>query len=350
MSGGVDSSVAAALLLQQGYRVVGVTMKLWDYPPGITPSLRGCCSLDDTQDAASVASKLGIPHYTLNLKDEFRLQVIDNFIAEYKAGRTPNPCIRCNTFLKWGALFSKMQELNLDCIATGHYARVECENGEYRLLKSSIPRKDQSYALWGIPCDKLPRTVFPLGNLAKEEVRKIADSLGFKNADKPESQEICFIPDNDYGNFLTAQGVKSVEGDIIGPDGKIIGRHPGYIYYTLGQRKGLGGGAPYPLFVNRIDTIDNKVYAGPRQSVVFSTLKAVGVNWLTNEIPSGEFPAVVKIRYADPGRKAMVTPHGASEISCRFPDGVEAPTPGQSAVVYEEDRVLCGGIIECIVK
>ena len=350
MSGGVDSSVAAVVLMEAGYEVVGITMKLWDFPAGSDIPERGCCSVDDTLDAASVAAKLGFPHYTVNLLDDFRREVIDNFVGEYRSGRTPNPCVRCNTGLKWGALWDKMEELNLDHIATGHYARVLDDGNEPGLFRSINLKKDQSYALWGIEYEKLKRTIFPLGNMLKEEVRRKAEKMGLRMANKPESQEICFIPDNDYGNFLKGRGVISSEGEIIGPGGKVIGKHDGYIHYTIGQRKGLGGGAAFPLFVNRVDPLHNRVYAGPKANAVFRKILVKQVNWLTKKTPLENFRGEVKIRYNDPGRDAIITSTGESTLSIEFPDGALAPAPGQSAVVYLKDRVICGGIIDSVAK
>jgi len=350
MSGGVDSSVAAARLMEAGYEVVGVTMKLWDFPAGSDIPERGCCSVDDTLDAASVAAKLGFPHYTVNLLNDFSREVIDDFIGEYRLGRTPNPCIRCNTYLKWGALWAKMEELDLDYIATGHYARVLDDGSEPGLFRSINLKKDQSYALWGIDYHKLKRTIFPLGDVRKEEVRLKAEKMGLRTANKPESQEICFIPDNNYGNFLKGRGVISSEGEIIGPDGNVMGKHDGYIHYTIGQRKGLGGGAPFPLFVNRIDPLNNRVYAGPVEDAVFRKILVKQVNWLTEKTPLEKFNGQVKIRYNDPGRDAVITSTGENTLSIEFPDGVPAPAPGQSAVIYLKARVICGGIIDSVEK
>jgi len=350
MSGGVDSSTAAAMLTETCSTVVGVTMKLWDFPPELQPPGRGCCSIEDAADAAAVAAKLGIAHYVLNLKDEFHAQIITDFISEYRAGRTPNPCIRCNSFLKWGALWKKKEELGLEYLATGHYAQIIEAGGEFGLYRAQNLRKDQSYALWGIPYQKLSRTLFPLGRLTKEEVRRKAEVLGLRTAKKPESQEICFIPDNDYGSFLRRQGVKIDKGEMVDGRGNVIGEHTGYCDYTIGQRKGLGGGAPYPLFVNQIDAQNNRIYVGPRAEVVFRKIAVSEVNWLAAEPLAVDFSATVKIRYNDPGREALVRPISREILSIDFARGVEAPTPGQSAVVYKDNRVICGGIIQSMEK
>lgn len=345
MSGGVDSSTAASLLVQQGYNVVGITMKMWDFPDGSALPQSGCCSLRDTLDAADTAAKIGVPHYTVNLKDEFYEDVIRNFIDEYKAGRTPNPCIRCNTFLKWGALWKKKEELGLDYIATGHYARILNIRGEIGLYRSLNLTKDQSYALWGIPYKKLKSTIFPLGELTKDTVRKNAKLLGLRTADKPDSQEICFVPDKKYGNFLRNHGVKIDKGEIVDFEGNIIGAHPGYIHYTIGQRKGLGGGAAEPLYVSRIDPAENRIVVGIRDTIRFKCVTVKNLNWLIEEPPASPFTAEIKIRYKDHGNTGEVVILNDGTLKIEFPDGVEAPTPGQSAVVYQEDRVICGGII-----
>jgi len=345
MSGGVDSSVAAALLQEYCETVVGITMKLWDFPPAEQSPGRGCCSIEDAADAAAVAAKLGIPHYVLNLKEDFFRLVVSDFIVEYRSGRTPNPCIRCNTMMKWGALWKKKEEMNLDYIATGHYAQVKKINGEVGLYRADFREKDQSYALWGIPYHKLAGTVFPLGALSKAEVRRKAESMGLRTAKKAESQEICFIPDNDYGGFLRRQGVEIGRGEMLDAAGRVLGSHSGYIDYTIGQRKGLGGGSPYPLFVHRIDASANRIYVGPRQDTVFRRVAVDKVNWLTEEPVYHQFSALVKIRYSDAGREALVKAIDSARLSIEFASGVEAPTPGQSAVVYAGERVICGGII-----
>ncbi len=348
MSGGVDSSVAAALLAENCAMVVGVTMKLWDFLPEQQHPGKGCCSIEDAADAAAVAAKLGIPHYVLNLKDDFFKQIVEDFISEYRAGRTPNPCIRCNAFLKWGALWKKKEELGLDYLATGHYAQVIENGGEFGLYRAQNLRKDQSYALWGIPFHKLSNTLFPIGQLTKEEVRGKAEALGLRTAKKPESQEICFIPDNDYGSFLRGHGVKIERGEMVDAQGKVIGEHSGYCDYTIGQRKGLGGGAPYPLFVNQIDPLTNRIYVGPREEVIFRNITVSEVNWLISEPLASDFSATVKIRYNDPGKEASVKLLSLNRLSIEFVHGVEAPTAGQSAVVYLDDRVICGGIIQTV--
>lgn len=347
MSGGVDSSVAAALLIERGWKVTGATMRLWDYAP--QPGLRHkfCCSLQDSMDAAFIASMLGIQHHTIDLKEHFMKAVVDDFVSEYSKGRTPNPCIRCNSLLKWGALWDKKNELGLDYFATGHYARVLKTDGDYALFRAKNRGKDQSYALWQIPQAKLKNTVLPLGEIgSKDDVRRKAEMMGLPAAKRPESQEVCFIPDDDYASFLKNAGVESKPGDIVDKSGDILGRHQGVIHYTVGQRKGLGGGYPQPMYVSRIDPLRSLIYIGPREDIIFRKIEVRGVNWLVNPIPDEEFEAEVKIRYRDPGQKAVVKPIGDDGLSIHFPEGAEAPTSGQSAVVYIGGRVVCGGIIE----
>jgi tRNA-specific 2-thiouridylase len=345
MSGGVDSSVAAVKLLEAGYRVIGITMKLWDSQEGFSPG-RGCCSLDDARDAQAVAGKLGFPHYVLNLKDEFQKYVIDDFISEYRTGRTPNPCIRCNSFLKWGALWEKKRSLGVDFIATGHYAQILPTEDGVGLFRAKSSDKDQSYALWGISRNKLAHTLLPLGALEKAEVRKIAQNLGLRVADKAESQEICFIPDNDYSAFLHNIGIEIGEGEIVDEAGNIIGHHPGYHHYTIGQRKGLGGGFIAPMFVYMIDPQTNRIYVGEREKILFNIVYASNINWLISHPPDSEFTAIVKVRYRDAGREAVISLLSEKSLKAYFPQGVEAPTPGQSLVVYDKERVIAGGIID----
>jgi tRNA-specific 2-thiouridylase len=345
MSGGVDSSVAAVKLVEAGYQVVGVTMKLWDFSEGNRPG-RGCCSIDDALDAQAVAGKLGFPHYVLNLKEEFQKYVIDDFIAEYRSGRTPNPCIRCNSYLKWGALWDKKENLGIDYIATGHYAQILATSDGFGLFTAHSREKDQSYALWGIPQNRLAKTLFPLGALDKSQVRKIAGELGLKVAGKSESQEICFIPDNNYSSFLQKSGFNIGEGEIVDEKGKVLRHHPGYHHYTIGQRKGLGGGSPHPMFVYKIEPQSNRVYVCERERVIFNVVYADRINWLISPPPASEFTAIAKVRYRDPGRSAVISILSDNNIKAYFLQGVEAPTPGQSLVIYEGERVIAGGIID----
>lgn len=346
MSGGVDSSVAAAKLVEEGFRVVGATMWHWDFPPGAKQSEVEVAETPRfAQEASQVAVKLGLPHHIIDLRETFRERIVSDFIAEYRAGRTPNPCVRCNALMKWGALWDKKNELNLDYLATGHYARVLETDDGVGLFRAANSRKDQSYALWAVPLEKLSATIFPLGESDKESVRSKAADLGLKTVVKTESQEICFIPLNNYGEFLEDSGLKAEPGDIIDHHGDVIGRHKGIIHYTIGQRKGLGGGAPHPLFVVRIDPVENIIHVGPRERIIFHDIEVTGVNWLTKRIPHIDFRAVVKVRYLDKGREARVSPQGEARMKIHFPQGVEAPTPGQSAVVYIGDRVIGGGII-----
>ena len=350
MSGGVDSSVAAAKLLESGFKVVGVTMKLWDNPPEVNYPARGCCSQQDVDDAKSVAEKLGFQHKTLNLGADFERNIIDDFIQEYRAGRTPNPCVRCNALIKWGFLWDMMRELSLNFIATGHYARTMRTDDGAGLFRSTNRLKDQSYALWGIHREKLEQTIFPLWEMSKDDVRAEAVKLGLQTAFRAESQEICFIPDDNYRKFLVNAGVNAGEGNILDLDGKVVGTHKGYIHYTIGQRKGLGGGWRQPMYVKRIDSEENRIYIAPKEEMSSHNIEVDKVNWLVHPIPQIEFRAVVKIRYRDPGGEAIVTPEGDCRMTIHFPQGVEAPTPGQSAVVYQGDRILGGGVIERIIE
>lgn len=336
MSGGVDSSAAAALLLKQGFRVVGATMNLMGLPPAI-------CA----RSAVLTAKKLGIEHHIIDLKDYFNRTVVEDFITEYRTGRTPNPCVRCNAQLKWGALWDKMEQLSLDFIATGHYAQVKSVDGYQGLFRAANTSKDQSYALWKISLRKLERTIFPLGAVkGKDEVCRIAKELDLPAAETSESQEICFIVDDDYVKFLQNKGVKSSPGDLVSSSGEVIGRHQGYINYTVGQRKGLGGGFDQPMYVHSIDSRRNRVHIGPRRTVISREITASEVNWLVKPIPGDSFEAEVKIRYKDPGRRALVIPSGGDNMNIRFPQGVEAAAPGQSAVVYVGDRLIAGGVID----
>lgn len=356
MSGGVDSSVSAALLHECGYRVIGITLNLWDYESsgGNVNRESGCCSIDTMADARAVCHQLGAPHYVLDLREIFRGTVRDNFRDEYFSGRTPNPCVRCNTFIKWGALLQHALRIGAAKLATGHYARVAFDGDRQRwvLMRGRDVQKDQSYALWGLRQEMLAKTYFPLGNLTKREVREIARHLELKTAAKPESQEICFIPDNDYRRYLREQaearpgGAQPIHsGPIHDTAGVQIGVHEGIPFYTVGQRKGLGVAAGRPLFVTRIEPESNTIVMGDRDALAQREVVIEQANWIEGEAP--ELPSAVtcKIRYKDPGAEAEIieaTTHGAS---LRFRVVQRAITPGQSAVMYDGDRVVGGGVI-----
>jgi tRNA-specific 2-thiouridylase len=355
MSGGVDSSVTAALLSGQGYRVVGLTMKLFDQNSALLPeSHRGCCSLDAIYRAQAVCKTLGIPHYSLDFTAEFERCVIQDFTAEYLAGRTPNPCIRCNTYLKWGLLYQKARSLGCDFLATGHYARIVRDDGENCLLRAVDSAKDQSYALWGIPRDLLETTLLPLGELTKSEVRKIATEFGLKSAQTPDSQEICFIPDGHYADFLRSRDPDAISE--IGPgeliqmndgESKAVGEHDGYPFYTVGQRKGLGGGFSEPRYVLRVEPQTNRVYIGPKEMLLERSFEVDQVNWLI-PTPIQPFQAQIQIRYRSPTVEGTVIPR---EIGCRveLQQPAEAIAPGQSAAFYNGEKVIGGGrILEII--
>jgi tRNA-specific 2-thiouridylase len=356
MSGGVDSSVAAALLKERGYSVIGVTMNLWDYDRvgGNINRDSGCCSIDTMDDARCVCSTLGIPYYVVNFRDEFEAAVTDNFMSEYMEGRTPNPCVRCNTYIKWGVLLQKAQELGATKIATGHYARTSYDEkrGRYVLRRGLDDHKDQSYALWGIRQQGLAQTLFPVGEYTKPEIREFARRYHLRTAEKKESQEICFIPDNDYGRYLASKAPRllQIEGEIVNRDGEVVGKHRGYPFYTIGQRKGLGLSNPEPVYVTGIDVASNRVTAGSNSDLEHSGLTATGINWVSIDAPVEQFRVEAKIRYNSPpaAGTAKVLADGSVEIY--FDEVQRAVTPGQSVVLYQNDTVLCGGIIERYIK
>jgi tRNA-uridine 2-sulfurtransferase len=353
MSGGVDSSVAAALAQQQGFEVIGLTMKLFerDTAREIPSGDRGCCDVDAIHRAAAVCNTLNIPHYSIDLKKEFEHHVINDFVSEYIAGRTPNPCVRCNSFLKWGSLFQKARQLDCDYLITGHYSRIAKTDGEFHLLRASSLEKDQSYALWGIPKDKLACTLFPLGDLQKSEVRKIAADLGLKSATTPESQEICFIPDGHYTEFVKQRHAElniNLQDGVLIESGIQVGQHDGYIHYTVGQRKGLGGGFSEPRYVLSVDAATNVVEIGVRKKLQKTSFQVDRLNWLALDRPE-LFQADVQIRYRMKALPATIehTVNSKSEEKTivHFNQPVEAITPGQSAVFYRGDKVLGGGRI-----
>lgn len=353
MSGGLDSSVAAMMLLEQGYELVGVTMKTWEYAEaGVQGKETGCCSLDSINDARHLAVSLGFPHYVLDIRDEFNKHIVSDFITQYLKGRTPNPCVLCNTFIKWQALIKRADQLGCTYIATGHYARIRAENNRMVLSKGLDLEKDQSYVLWGLTQEMLTRTLFPLGGFTKTKIRAIAYDAGFKDiAQKRESYEICFIPDNDYRGFLKRQ-VADLEqrvdnGNFIDKEGNILGKHKGYPFYTIGQRKGLNISASEPLYVIKIIPSTNTIVLGTRKETFSNKFSVSGINMVKYDtIPDG-FKADVKIRYKDPGHPATLKNISKDFlIDVLLHEEVAAITPGQSAVFYDGEDVVGGGFIE----
>ncbi|MFD2998948.1 tRNA 2-thiouridine(34) synthase MnmA [Pontibacter toksunensis] len=352
MSGGIDSSVAAVMLHEQGYEVVGMTMKTWDYASsGASKKETGCCSLDSINDARNIAVQLGFPHYIIDIREEFGDFVINHFTDEYIAGRTPNPCVLCNTHIKWDALLRRADQLGCDFIATGHYANVREENGRYIISKGLDENKDQSYALWGISQKGLSRTIFPLGKLHKTEIRQMALDRGFTElVNKPESYEICFIPDNDYRGFLKRR-VEGLEervagGEFVLEDGTVVGKHEGYPFYTIGQRKGLGIALGFPAYVTRIEKDTNQVVLGNYDELAKNamTVGKLSMSKYENLIDQ-PIPTVTKVRYNDAGTEAIIEQVG-DKMKVHFLRGVHAIAPGQAAVFYEGDDVVGGGWIE----
>ncbi len=348
MSGGVDSSVAAYLLTRQGYDVVGVTMRLWsDEVAGASSHNRSCCSVEDALDAKRVAQLLGIPHYVLNFEQEFKTHVMDYFVQEYRRGRTPHPCIACNDKIKFAFFLQRALSFDADMIATGHYARRADGPGGSRLLKAVDQSKDQTYVLYGLNSDEIARSMFPIGDLQKSAVREIAHELSLPTADKPDSQEICFVPQGDYRSFLAAE-VPVTPGPIIDLDGKQVGVHAGVSGYTVGQRKGLPpshGGRR--LYVVSLDAAENTVFVGPEDSLYATGLRASGANFQIkpDEVFTG--PATVKIRYKSPEVGASVSPlNGDGTFQVLFNEPQRAVTPGQAVVIYRGDEMVGGGVVD----
>jgi tRNA-specific 2-thiouridylase len=344
MSGGVDSAVAASMLIDAGYEVTGVFMCLGTAGDADTAS-RGCCSPSDAADARLVAEMLGIELFVLDLSDAFAPLIAD-FAAEYAAGRTPNPCIHCNTLIKFGRLLDRADSLGVDYIATGHYARIADYAGQPGIARAAAGGKDQSYALFGIPRDVLGRILLPLGDIAdKSLVRQIAQKLALVVHDKPDSQEICFAPDDDYVAILAARAPEALTpGDIIDSSGAVLGQHEGYGRYTIGQRRGLRIAAGVPMYVTKIDPVSATVTIGPRDEVMSSHLQASGANWHA-DVPQ-QFPATVQIRYNHRGAAGEVRLTGDGTFEVEFIEPVSAITPGQAVVVYDEGRLLGGGWID----
>ncbi|CAN5342240.1 tRNA 2-thiouridine(34) synthase MnmA [soil metagenome] len=352
MSGGIDSTVAALMLHHEGYEVVGITMKTWDYATsGSSKKETGCCNLDSFNDARAAAVQHGFPHFILDIREEFGDFVIENFVEEYIAGRTPNPCVMCNTHIKWRALLKRADALGCDFIATGHYAQVhQHTNDRFFLSKGVDETKDQSYVLWGLQQDLLSRTLLPLGTYRKSAIRQMAHDFGYPElAKKSESYEICFVPDNDYRGFLK-RNVAGLEdkvngGLFVNKQGKILGSHKGYPFYTVGQRKGLDIALGKPAFVTQIIPETNTVVLGDEVDLNRSEMNVSGINWIKYNGISDGMEAVTKIRYKDKGALSILR-YADNGINVSFFENVKGIAPGQSAVFYEGDDVIGGGIIQ----
>ncbi len=351
MSGGIDSTLSALMLHQQGFEVVGITMKTWDYAAsGGGKKETGCCNLDSFNDARQAAVDHGFPHYVLDIREEFGDHVINNFVEEYIAGRTPNPCVLCNTHIKWSALLKRANALDCDFIATGHYVKVREANNRFVLSKAKDLTKDQSYVLWGLGQECLSRSIYPLGNYLKTEVRQIAFDLGYEElSKKAESYEICFVPDNDYRGFLK-RNVPDLEAAVEGgafqlTDGSIVGRHRGYPFYTIGQRKGLDIALGKPMFVTEIIPETNTVILGEADELQQNSMTVSGLNYVKYADIKNDMEAVTKIRYRDAGTESIISEKDGI-VSVNFSHIVTSIAPGQSAVFYEGDDVIAGGIIQ----
>lgn len=345
MSGGVDSSVAAALMLDRGFECVGVTLKLFDSGQGAGVN-RGCCSLADVNDAREVAHRLGIPHYVLNFTDEFQEQVIRRFVETYERGGTPNPCIDCNRHIKFQRLLQRARQLEFDALVTGHYARVEAAGGRFILKRALDQRKDQSYVLYAMTQEQLAAALFPLGGLTKTQAREIALERGFINAGKRDSQDICFVPDGDYGRFIEDyRGAPAPAGDIIDPRGAVLGRHRGLIRYTIGQRRGLGVAANEPVYVSAKSMADNTLTLGPDSGLYRRSLMAEDINLIALARIEKPLRVSVKTRYLQAAQSAVAEQTGPDTLRVDFEKPQRAITPGQAAVLYDGDVVVGGGTI-----
>ena len=347
MSGGVDSSVAAYLMKEHGYECIGVTMKLFQNEDAGISRKKSCCSLDDVEDARSVARNLGIPYYVFNFTADFKKQVMDRFVAAYENGATPNPCIDCNRYLKFDRLYHRAKELGCHYVVTGHYARIEQrEDGRYLLKKAADPSKDQSYVLYSLTQEQLAHTLFPLGDMNKHQTRMIADQQNFYNADKPDSQDICFVPDGDYAGFIRRfTGKDYPAGDFTDKDGNVLGQHKGIIGYTVGQRKGLGIAAGKPVYVTKICPAENRVILGDNEDLFHRELDVEEFNFISYDTPPAEFRAKAKVRYRQKEQWATVKVTGEKCVHIIFDEPQRAITKGQAAVLYDGDVVIGGGVI-----
>ena len=350
MSGGIDSTMAAILLTEQGYELEGVTFRSWDsISKACMERETGCCSVDSIFEAKHIAESLGFNHQILDIRELFRQTVISNFISEYMKGRTPNPCVVCNKTIKWGALCDLADKLDCQFIATGHYARIGCQDGRHFIIKGIDQTKDQSYFLWQVQQDKLSRTLFPLGNFTKQQVRQMAADHGYiKLSQKRESQEICFVPDNDYRNFLQQNSPEYSAvgpGNFISTDGRILGQHKGFPNYTIGQRKGLEIALGQPMYVSHIDATSNTVTLGTRNDLLSTRLTASDYNFTKYEAPRTPIVVTARVRYRSKGVTATIAVQG-EKVVVEFNEPVESVSPGQSVVFYQNDDMIGGAIID----
>lgn len=347
MSGGVDSSVAAYLLKKQGYDVIGVTMQVWQHDKEYEENEGGCCSLSAVNDARRVADKLDIPFYVLNFRDIFKKNVIDYFVDEYMEGRTPNPCIACNKHIKFDELLRRAMGLGADYVSTGHYAKIEEKDGRHLLIRSDDDKKDQTYALYNLTQYQLEHTIMPCGEYTKDQIREIAKEIGLEVHNKKDSEEICFIPDNNHGRYITeAMPGKIKEGFFVDKEGNKLGKHKGIVYYTIGQRKGLGIALGRPMFVIDINPLKNEVVLGNEEEIFKTTLVAKDLNFIPFETLKEPIAVEAKIRYSARPAKATISPYGDGRVKVEFEDKQRAITKGQSVVFYQGNVVVGGGVIE----
>lgn len=347
MSGGVDSSVAAYLLKEQGYEVIGATMQIWQDDEEFIEKEGGCCSLSAVADARRVANKIGIPFYVMNFKDAFKKNVIDYFVDEYMEGRTPNPCVACNKFIKFSSFLDKAMTLGIDYVATGHYAIIEKQNNRYIIRKSEDDKKDQTYALYNLTQFQLKRTLMPCGQYKKSEIREIAKKIGLRVHNKKDSQEICFIPDNDHGRYIKNRFPSKVrQGNFVDKSGNVLGTHKGIVYYTIGQRKGLDIAFGKPMYVVDINPFRNEVVLGNLDDLLNTELIAKDVNYIPFDNLKEPMEVETKIRYSQIPSKAVITPMENGKVKVNFNEKQRAITKGQSVVFYKGDLLIGGGIIE----